>query len=85
MANDGKKSSLSNFCLTIARNLKVFLEGHGRDIDFPKLKQCYHLTSTDAEAVAVRLLLPHRNRHIPESYSILCIIICEMALNTTNI
>ena len=46
MANDGKKSSLSNFCLTIARNLKVFLEGHGREIAFAKSEQCYHLTST---------------------------------------
>ena len=28
----------------------------------------------DAEAAAVRLLLPlHRKRHIPESYSIVCI------------
>ena len=34
----------------------------------------FHLASTDAEAVAVRMLLPlHRMRHIPESYSIVCI------------
>ena len=74
MANDvksKKKSSLSNFCLTNVKNLKVFLEIHGRDTAFAKSEQSYHLTSTDAEAAAVRLLLPlHRKRHIPESYSI---------------
>ena len=73
MANDAK-SSLSNSCLTNVRNLKVFLEVHGRDIDFAKSEQSYHLTSMDAEAAAVRLLLPlHRKRYIPESYSIVCI------------
>ena len=73
MANDAKKSSLSNFCLTNVSNLKVFLEMHGRDIAFAKSEQSYYLTSTDAEAAAVRLLLPfHRKRHIPESYSIVC-------------
>ena len=67
MANDAK-SSLSNFCLTNVRNLKVFLEIHGRDIDFAKSEQSYHLASTDAEAAAVRLLLPlHRKRYIAES------------------
>ena len=72
MANDAK-SSLSNFCLTNVSNLKVFLEIHGRDIAFAKSEQSYYLTSTDAEAAAVRLLLPfHRKRHIPESYSIVC-------------
>ena len=66
MANDAK-SSLSNFCLTNVRNLKVFLEVHGRDKDFAKSEQSYHLTSTDAEAAAVRLLLPlHRKRYIPD-------------------
>ena len=75
MANDAKKS-LSNFCLTNIRNLKEFLEVHGRDIDLAKSEQSYHLTSTDADAAAaaVRLLLPlHRKRYIPESYSIVCI------------
>ena len=73
MVNDAK-SRLSNFCLTNVRNLKVFLEVHGRDIAFAKSEQSYHLNSTDAEAAAVRLLLPlHRKRHIPESYSIVCI------------
>ena len=83
MANDAK-SSLSDFCLTNVRNLKVFLEIHGtdgRDIAFAISKQSYHLTSMDAEAAAVRLLMPlHRKRHIPESYSIVSIL-CEMALN----
>ena len=71
-----QKSSLSNLCLTNVRHLKVFLEVHGRDIDFAKLEQSYHLTSMDADAAAaaVRLLLPlHRKRYIPESYSIVCI------------
>ena len=73
MANDAKKQP-NNFCLTNVRNLKVFLEIHGRDRAFAKSEQSYHLTSTDAEAAAVRLFLPlHRKRHIPESYSIVCI------------
>ena len=33
---------------------KVFLEVHGRDIDFEKSEQSYHSTSTDAVAAAVR-------------------------------
>ena len=74
MANDAKKNSLSNFCLTNVINLKVFSEVHGRDIDLAKSEQSYHLTSMDADAAAVRLLLPlHRKRCIPESYSIVCI------------
>ena len=74
MANDAKKKSLSNFCSTNVRNLKAFLVVHGRDIDFAKSEQSYNSTSTDAEAAAVRLLLPlHKNRYIPESYSIVCI------------
>ena len=73
MANDAKKQPF-NFCLANVRNLKVFLEIHGRDIVFAKSEQSYHLTSTGAEAAAVRLLLPlHRKRHIPEPYSIVCI------------
>ena len=55
MANDAK-SSLSNFCLTNVRNLKVFLEIHGRDIAFAKSEQSYYLTSKDSEAAAVRLV-----------------------------
>ena len=69
-----QKSSLSDFYLTNVRNLKVFLEVHSRDIAFTKSEQNYHLTSMDAEAAAVRLPLSlHRKRHIPESYSIVCI------------
>ena len=69
MANDAKEAS--NFCLTNVRNLKVFLEVHGRDIDFAKSEQSYHLTSTDANAAAVRLLFIGRD--IYQSYSIVCI------------
>ena len=70
MANDAK-SSLSSFCLTNVRNLKVFLEVHGRDIALAKSEQCYNLTSTDAEAAAVKMLLPlHKKR---QSYSNVCI------------
>ena len=73
MANN-VKSSLSNFCLTNVRNLKVFLGVHGREIAIAKSEQTYHLASRDAKAAAVRLLLPlHRKRHIPESCSIVCI------------
>ena len=44
------------------------LEVHGRDLALAKSEQSYHLTSMDAEASAVRLLLPlHRKRRIPES------------------
>ena len=69
-----KKKQPIKFLFTNVRNLKVFLEVHGRDIDFAKSEQSYHLTSTDAEAAAVKLILPlHRKRHIPESYSIVCI------------
>ena len=51
-----------------------YQEVHGRDIYFAKSEQCYYLTSMDAEAAAVRLILPlHRKRHIPESYSIVYI------------
>ena len=73
MANDAKKQPIK-FLFDHVRNLKLFLEVNGRDIAFAKSEQSYHLTSTDAEAAAVRLLLPlHRKRHIPESYSIVCI------------
>ena len=69
-----QKTSLSNFCLTNVRNLKVFLEVHGRDLDFAKSEQSNHLTSTDAEAAAVRLLLSlNRKKYIPEAYSIVFI------------
>ena len=69
-----RKSSLSNFSLTNVRNHKVFLEVHGGDIAFAKSEQSYHLTSTDEETAAVRMLLPLQGkRHIPESYSIVCV------------
>ena len=74
-----QKSSLSDFCLTNVRNLKVFLEVHSRDIDFAKSEQSYHLTSTDAEAAAVRLLLPQEE--IYTRVILHCMHICEMALN----
>ena len=54
MTNDVNKKQLIKFCLTNGRNLNVFKEVHGRDIYFAKSEQCYHLTSMDAEAVAVR-------------------------------
>ena len=73
MANDAKKQ-LFKFLFDQCQNLKVFFGVHGRDIDFAKSEQSYHLTSMDADAAAVRLLLPlHRKRYIPESYSIVCI------------
>ena len=68
MANDAKKQPIK-FLFDQCKK-----EVHGRDIDFEKSEQSYHLTSTDADAAAVRLLLPlHRKRYIPESYSIVCI------------
>ena len=72
-----QKSSLSNFCLTNVRNLKVFLEVHGRDIDFAKSKQSYHLTSRDAEAAA----LATSQEEIYTRVILHCMHICEMALN----
>ena len=76
-----KKSSLSNFCLTNVRNLKVFLEVHGRDRDFAKSEQSYHLTSTDAEAAADRLLFATSQEEIYTRVILHCMHICEMALN----
>ena len=75
-----QKSSLSNFCLTNVRNLKVFLEVHGRDIDFAKSGQSYHLTSTDAEAAAVTSQEEIYTRAILH-----CMHICEMAFNPYSI
>ena len=80
-----QKSSLSNFCLTNVRNLKVFLEVHGRDIVFAKSEQSYHLTSTDAEAAEVRLLLPLHREEIYTRVILHCMHICEMALNPSLI
>ena len=74
MANDAKKQPLK-FLIDQCQKSESFLRGtQYRYIDFAKSEQSYHLTSTDAEAAAVRLLLPlHRKRYIPESYSIVCI------------
>ena len=73
MANDAKKQPIKFLFDQCQKSLSI-LEVRGRDIAFAKSEQSYHLTSTDAEAAAVRLLLPlHRKRHIPESYSIVCI------------
>ena len=55
MANDEKKNCLLKFSFTNVRNLNVFIEVRGRDIAFAKSEQCYHLTSIDAEAVAVSI------------------------------
>ena len=76
-----QKSSLSNYFLTNVRNLKVFLEVHSRDIDFAKTEQSYHLTSKDAEAAAVNLLLPlHRKRHIRHTPLHAYMFVCFVAL-----
>ena len=45
-----QKSGISIFCLINVRNLKVFLEVHGREIAFAKSEQNFNLTSMDAEA-----------------------------------
>ena len=45
------------------------LEVHGRDIDFAKSEQSYHLTSTDEEAAAVRLFLPLTGRDIYQGHT----------------
>ena len=45
---------------------------------FAKYNQSFHLTSTDAEAVAVRLLLTlHRQRHVLGPCSIVCIYVIK--------
>ena len=56
MANDVKKKKPIKFRLANDDNLNVCLEVHGRDIYLAKSERCGHLTSTGAEAVAVRLL-----------------------------
>ena len=71
MANDAKKQPIKFLFDQCQISLSIL---RGRDIDFAKSEQSYRLTSTDAEAAAVRLLLPlHRKRYMPESYSIVCI------------
>ena len=69
-----QKKKPIKFLFDQCQNLKLFLEVHGRDIAFAKSEQSYDLTGTDADATAVRLLLPlHRKRYIPELYAIVCI------------
>ena len=71
MANDAKKQPIKFLFDQCQKSLSILIEKY---IAFAKSEQSYHLTSKDAEAAAVRLLLPlHRKRHIPESYSIVCI------------
>ena len=77
MANDAKKQPIKflfDQCQKSLSILRVFLEVHSRDLNFAKSEQSNHLTSTDAEAAAVRWLLSlNRKRYIPESYSIVFI------------
>ena len=79
MANDAKNQPIKFLFDQIVRNLKVFLEVHGRDIDFAKSEQSCHLTSTDAEAAAVRLLLATSQEEIYTRVILHCMHICEMA------
>ena len=76
-----QKSSLSNFCLTNVRNLKVFIEIHSREIAFAKSEQNYHLTSTDAEAAAVKIALTTSKEETYTRVILHCMHIFEMALN----
>ena len=68
MANDVKKKQPFKFLFdqwqkSLMHALRYM---DGRDIYFAKSEQSYHLTSTDAEAVAIRLLLTlERKRHLP--------------------
>ena len=76
MANDAKKKQHIKFLFDQCWKSNLLLEVHGGDIDFVKSKPCYHLTSTHAEEVAVRLLLSLcRKSYMPESYSIVCIFV----------
>ena len=73
MANDGKKKQPIKFLFDQWQKA-VYAKSYTVETYCAKSEQCYHLPSTDADTVAVRLLLPlHRKRHIPESYSIVCI------------
>ena len=82
MLNDVNKKQLIKFLCD--RNIT---EIHDRDIYFEKSEQCYHLTSTDAEAVAVTsvdVLAPSHEE--TDARTILhCMHICETAQNTTHI
>ena len=74
-------------CLTIARNLNIYKEAHGRDICFAKSEQCYHLNSKGAVAVAARLVdaLATSQEETDASIILHCMHICETAPNTTHI
>ena len=58
-----------------------------RDICFAKSEQCYHLTSTDAEAVAVRLVdaLATSQEEAGARIILQYMHICETAPNITHI
>ena len=64
-----QKSSLSNFCLTNVRNLKVFLEVHGRDIDFAKSEQSYHLTTRMQRQLQLDCFCHFTGRDIYQSHT----------------
>ena len=57
MANDVKKKQPINFCLTNGRDV-MYAKRCTVDLYFAKSEQIYNLTSTDAEAVAVKITLP---------------------------
>ena len=76
-----QKSSLSNFCLTNVRNLKVFLEVHNRDIDFAKSEQSYHLTSKDAEGSCSKIAFATSQEETYTRVILHGMHKCEMALN----
>ena len=62
MANDAKMQTIK---FLFDQCQKFILRG----IAFAKSEQSYHLTSTDAEAAAVRLLLPFTGRGIYHSHT----------------
>ena len=49
-----KQKATCQIFLINGKNLNVCKEVHSRDIYFAKSEHCYHLTSTDVEAVALR-------------------------------
>ena len=69
MANAAKKRQPIKILLDQCQKSYVFYEVRGRDKAFANSEQCYHLTSTDAEAVAVRLLCHFTGRDVYRSYT----------------
>ena len=65
MANDVNKNQRIKFLLIL-----MYARRYTVDIFIlQNQKKCFHLTSTDTEAAAERLLSTlHRKRHMPESY-----------------